>query len=64
MKKLHLKKETIATLNNQELNDIHGGKPETWTKKRTEGCDQWTNYCPSINLFCMKPSIDLLCLDL
>ncbi|MFA8300139.1 MAG: class I lanthipeptide [Hyphomicrobiales bacterium] len=63
MKKLHFKKETVATLNNQELNGIHGGKPITWTINRTEGCDENTIYCPSINKFCMDLSLFDICLE-
>ncbi len=34
--KLSLNKETIATLNNSQMNQIHGGAPATGS---TSGCD-------------------------
>ena len=42
--KLSLNKETIATLNNAQMNQILGGAPETGS---TSGCDSTCNTsCP------------------
>ena len=46
-KKLSLTKETIAKLNNEELNVVKGGGTQTSCFYTCNGCQQATQVCPS-----------------
>ncbi|MFA8300263.1 MAG: class I lanthipeptide [Hyphomicrobiales bacterium] len=73
MKKLSFKKETIARLDDGHMNNVLGGRA-TYLKcaivskygdcAYTEGCNNDTRYCPSINMICNNYTEQDPCLTL